>query len=171
MYVCTSEIIQKANQIVTQCGTRDPYKIAKELGVEILYCPFTTQRGAYKVILRNRFIFIKENLHPVMEKIVLLHELGHDTLHRNEATKAGGFKEFNIFDMRDNRMEYEANIFVAQISLPDDEILDYIELGFDVQQIAKAMESDINLVALKADALILQGHNLRPQEFKRNFLR
>lgn len=48
-----------------------------------------------------------------MEKIVLLHELGHDTLHRDEATKVGGFKEFNIFDMRDNRMEYEANIFVA----------------------------------------------------------
>lgn len=30
------------------------------------------------------------------------------------------------------RMEYEANIFVAQISLPDDEILDYIEHGYDV---------------------------------------
>ena len=68
-------------------------------------------------------------------------------------------------------MEYEVNIFVAQISLPYDEIFDYIGRGFDIQQIAKAMESDINLVALKADALILQGHNLRPQEFKQNFLR
>lgn len=52
-------------------------------------------------------------------------------------------------------MEYEANIFVAQISLPDDEILDYIERGYDVQQIARAMHSNINLVALKADALIM----------------
>lgn len=171
MNVCTSEIIQKANKIVDLCGTRDPHKIAKELGVEVLYYPFARQRGAYKVIMRNRFMFIKEDLHPAMEKIVLLHELGHDTLHRDEATKVGGFKEFNIFDMRDNRMEYEANIFVAQISLPDDEILDYIERGYDVQQIARAMYSDINLVALKADALILQGHNFRPQEYKRNFLK
>ena len=46
-------------------------------------------------------MFIKDNLHPVMEKIVLLHELGHDSLHREEATQVGGFKEFNIFDMRD----------------------------------------------------------------------
>ena len=48
-----------------------------------------------------------------MENIVLLHELGHDTLHREEATKAGGFEEFNIFDIRDSRMEYEANIFAT----------------------------------------------------------
>lgn len=171
MYVCTSEIIKKANEIVDICGTRDPHKLAKELGVEVLYYPFTSQRGAYKVIMHNRFMFIKEDLHPVMENIVILHELGHDTLHRNEATKAGGFKEFNVFEMRDNRMEYEANIFVAQISLPDDEILEYIDRGYDIQQIASAMNSDINLVALKADALIMQGHNLRPQEYRGNFLK
>lgn len=106
MYVRTSEIVQKANQIVKMCGTRDPHKLAKELGVEVMYYPFNRQRGAYKVIMRNRFIFIKENLHPVMENIVLLHELGHDTLHREEATKIGGFEEFNIFDIRDNQMEY-----------------------------------------------------------------
>lgn len=100
MYVRTSEIVQKANQIVEMCGTRDPHKIAKELGVKVMYYPFNRQRGAYKVIMRNRFIFIKENLHPVMENIVLLHELGHDTLHREEATKIGGFEEFNIFDIR-----------------------------------------------------------------------
>ena len=55
--------------------------------------------------------------------------------------KAGGFKEFNIFDMRQSRMEYEANIFASQISLPDDEILEYIENGYDIQQIARAMHS------------------------------
>ena len=80
MYVCTSEIVKKANKIVDLCGTRDPHKIARELGVEILYYPFNRQRGAYKVIMRNRFMFIKNDLHPVMEKIVLLHELGHDSL-------------------------------------------------------------------------------------------
>ena len=78
-----------------------------------MYYPFNEQRGAYKVLMRNRFIFIKNDLHPVMENIVLLHELGHDALHREEATKVGGFKEFEIFNMRDNRMEYEANLFAT----------------------------------------------------------
>lgn len=171
MYASTSEIVQKANHIVRLCGTRDPHKIADELGIEIIYCPFKSQRGAYKVIMRNRFMFIKEDLHPVMENIVLLHELGHDSLHRDEATKAGGFKEFNIFDIRDSRMEYEANIFATQIALPDDDFLELAEQGYDVQQIASAMHSDVNLVALKADTLISQGYRLRPQEYKNRFLK
>ena len=66
MYVCNSEIVQKANRIVAQCGTRDPKRIARELGIEVMYLPFSKQRGAYKVIMRNRFMFIKDNLHPVM---------------------------------------------------------------------------------------------------------
>jgi len=40
-----------------------------------------------------------------------------------------------------------------------------------VQQIARAMRSDINLVALKADALIMQGYRLRPQEHRNDFLK
>lgn len=157
MYASTSEIVRKANQIVGLCGTRDPHKIADELGIEIMYCPFKSQRGAYKVIMRNRFMFIKEDLHPIMENIVLLHELGHDSLHRDEATKIGGFKEFNIF--------------ATQIALPDDDFLELAEQGYDVQQIAQAMHSDVNLVALKADTLISQGYRLRPQEHRTDFLK
>lgn len=171
MYVCTSEIVQKANRLVSRCGTRNPKRIARELGVEVMYLPFARQRGAYKVIMRNRFIFIKNDLHPVMENIVLLHELGHDTLHREEATKVGGFEEFNIFDMRDSRMEYEANIFASQIALPDDDFLELAERGYDTQQIARTLKSDINLVALKADTLISQGYRLRPQEHRNDFLK
>ena len=171
MYVCNSEIVQKANRIVAQCGTRDPKRIARELGIEVMYLPFSKQRGAYKVIMRNRFMFIKDNLHPVMENIVLLHELGHDTLHREEATRTGGFEEFNIFEMQDNRMEYEANIFASQVALSDDDFLELAERGYDTQQIARTLNSDINLVALKADTLISQGYRLRPQEHCNDFLK
>lgn len=167
----TAEIVRKANRIVEECGTRDPHRIARDLGIEVMPCAFEKQKGAYKVILRNRFIFIKNDLHPVMEKIVLLHEIGHDTLHRKEAVKAGGFEEFNIFNMQDIRTEYEANIFASQVSLSDDEFLELCERGYDTQQIAGALHSDINLVALKADTLISQGYRLRPQEHRNTFLK
>ena len=167
----TLEIVRKANRLTNELGTNDPHKIARELGIEVIPLSFKKQRGAYKVLMRNRFIFIKDDLHPVMERIVMLHEIGHDALHREEAVKAGGFKEFNIFDMRQSRMEYEANIFASQISLPDDEILEYIENGYDIQQIARAMHSDINLVALKTDTLIAQGYRFRHQEYRNQFLK
>lgn len=169
--VRTDEIIDKANKLVTLCETRDPHKISRELGVEVLYCPFERQKGAYKVIMRNRFMFVKENLHPVTEGIVLLHELGHDTLHRDEATQIGGFKEFNVFDMRGSRMEFEANVFASTISLPDDDFIELAERGYDTQQIARALSSDINLVAMKGDLLRYQWYNFRFQEYKRNFLK
>lgn len=171
MGIQTAEIVKTANRLVYELGTRNPHRMAQELGIEIIPLDFKRQRGAYKVLMRNRFIFVKSDLHPVMENIVLYHEIGHDTFHRDEAIKAGGFKEFNIFDMRESRMEYEANIFAAQVSLPDDEILEYIEKGFDIQQIARAMHSDINLVALKTDTLIAQGFRLRHQEYSNRFLK
>lgn len=167
----TSEIVKKANRIVQMYETRDPLKIASELGIEVIPCNFKQQCGAYKVILRNRFILIKNDLNPVMKRIVLWHEIGHDLLHRSETIASGGFREFNIFDMRENRMEYEANVFASQGSLADDEILEYIEQGYDIQQIAKALYSDINLVALKVDNLINDGYRLRRQEHRNDFLK
>ena len=171
MYLPTGEIVKKANRIIRLCGTRDPYVIAADLGIEIVPCNFKRQRGAYKVIKRNRFIYINENLNEILKRIVLYHELGHDTLHRHEAVRIGGFKEFEIFNMADNRMEYEANIFASQLELDDEKFLEYCERGYDVQQIAAAMCSDINLIALKADTMISQGYRLRRQEHQSSFLR
>ena len=98
-YYTTAEIVKIVNKLIDRCGTRDPYKVAKELGINIIYRNFDKQRGAYKVILKNRFVFLKNGMHPVVEQIVLWHEIGHDVLHRQEAVAVGGFKEFNIFDM------------------------------------------------------------------------
>lgn len=100
-YYTTAEIVKIVNRLIDRCGTRNPYRVAKELGINIIYRNFDKQRGAYKVILKNRFIFLKNGMHPVVEQIVLWHEIGHDILHRQEAVAAGGFKEFNIFILQE----------------------------------------------------------------------
>lgn len=170
-YYTTAEIVKIANKLIDTFGTRNPHQMAKALDIHLIYRNFKKQRGAYKVILKNRFIFLQNDLSPKAEEIVLWHEIGHDVLHRKEALAAGGFQEFNIFDMRENRMEYEANIFASQASLPDDDILEYIEKGYDIRQIAGAMNSDINLIALKVDTLIAQGYQLRKQAHRNDFLK
>ena len=71
--------------------------------------------------------------------------------------------------MTTSRIEYEANVFAAQMMLPDDEITEYIYQGFDVQQIAHAMKSDINLVALKVAERRSRGYKFREQEYKNKF--
>lgn len=162
------EIIRKAKRIIRRAGSRDPDRIIKELGITVIEAPFKKQKGVYKVIERNRYIFLKEDLDPVMRGIVLLHEVGHDTLHRKEASI---FQEFDLFDMKTNRMEYEANLFAAEIMLPDEEILEYIYQDYDAEKIAKAMYSDINLVALKVSELRTRNYPFREVEHRNDFLK
>ena len=47
----------------------------------------------------------------------------------------------------------------------------YSNQHYDIQQIARAMCSDINLIALKVDTLIAQGYQLRKQEHQNDFLK
>ena len=164
----TDNIIRRADALVRSTGTRDPERIAEALGIIVKDVNFEKQKGLYKVILRNRFIFIKSDLSEVMRRIVLLHEIGHDQLHRRLADV---FQEFQIFDMRGNVMEYEANLFAAQIALPDEEILNYIRSGYDAAQIAMATASDINLVALKVSELSRRGYAFRDVDHRNDFLK
>ena len=63
--------------------------------------------------------------------------------------KEAQYREFMLYDMT-TKAEYEANIVAAEILLDTDEILEYIyDYGYTSEQIARAMGTDINLVALK----------------------
>ena len=68
--------------------------------------------------------------------------------------------------------EYEANIVAAELLLDTDEILEYIyDYGYTSEQIARAMGTDINLVALKIAHLAESGYDLRRFEHKSDFLK
>ena len=51
-------------------------------------------------------------------------------------------------------------------------MLDYVyRCGYTTEQIARAMETDINLVALKVAHLIEAGFALNPGEYRGDFLK
>lgn len=163
---------QVGNDLVKRYGTRDPFCIAKELGIIVLDdCDnFGPLKGMYRIIKRNRFIFLNKDLSPEMKRIVCAHELGHDQLHRHLAASAG-LQEFSLYDMR-TKPEYEANIVAAEILLDTNEVLEYIyDYGYTSEQIARAMNTDINLVALKIAHLAETGYDLRRQDFRSDFLK
>ena len=154
-----------------RCGSRDPFEIARQLGINVMRCEnFGSLKGMYRVIKRNRFIFLNNSLDENMLRIVCAHELGHDQLHRNMA-KPTPIHEFMLYDMK-SKPEYEAIIVAAEILMDSDEVLRYIyEYGYTAEQIASAMSTDINLVALKVAHLATLGYNLHAPEHKSNFLK
>jgi len=163
-------ISERAKALTMMYGTRDPFRIADELGINIMYTDALNRlKGMYRVIKRNRFIILNGKNSEQMSRIVCAHELGHDQLHREYAgTQA--LHEFVLYDMS-TRREYEANVFAACLLLDDDEILELIKQGMDTVQIAAATCTDINLVALKVDCLIREGHRLYSQEHDSKFLK
>lgn len=165
---CYSEV---GAELVSKYGTRDPFEIAKELGINVLLCEdFGPLKGMYTVIKRNRFIFINQDLDDQMQRIVCAHEIGHDQLHR-EVVKNNVVKEFMLYNMN-TRAEYEANIVAAEILIDTDELLRYIyDYNYSAEQIARAMNTDINLVALKIAHLTRRGYDLRPLEHRSDFLK
>ena len=72
----TAEYLSKVGSaLVRRCGTRDPFKIAKELGIEVLFCEdFGPLKGMYRVVKRNRFIFINQDMIVDSNRQFLLHE-------------------------------------------------------------------------------------------------
>lgn len=170
MYIEISQIISKTEQVIKNSNSRDPYKIAEDLGIIILERPFKKQYGVYQKIENYAFIFLKEDLDLSMNRTVLLHEIGHHVLHWNQIESDSINSDSNLFGIN-NRMEYEANLFAANVAIADEEILELIQFGYDINQIAHALGANPNLVALKVELLNKQGYKLNRQNFESKFLK
>lgn len=167
----TESLRKVGSDLVRRFGTRDPFRIAEGLGIIVLRCPdFGSLKGMYRVIRRNRFIFINQDLDEPTQRIVCAHEIGHDRLHRKLAD-GSMVREFVLYDMTATQ-EYEANMVCAEILLDTDEMLEYIyEYGYTCEQIAQITQTDVNLVALKVAGLAQSGLDLRKPDFRSDFLK
>ena len=167
-----SEYIKnEALSLIKRFDTRDPFSIAKKLGITVLFDNgFKLLKGMYMVIRRNRFIVITTNISSRDQRLVCAHELGHDQFHR-ELAKCAALQEFMLYDMR-SRPEYEANIFASELLIDDEKILPIMEIDNDICHISGELGEDMNLVLLKVDELHKQGYDFRvPYRPKADFLK
>lgn len=142
------EIYERVEVLIKKFKSREPDLLIKELGIELIYLkPTKALLGMYRVILRNRFIFIAENVGS-LRKTVLAHELGHDQLHRKECMRGISFHESRIFNPI-NQYEMEANIFAAHLLIPDEAVFNLIGQNVSDREAASRLEVDINLLNLK----------------------
>ncbi len=148
--IASKEVLARVEKLLHKYKTRDPYKIARQCGIEIIIRELGALKGFYKVIYRNPFIFLNKSMSRSMARIVCAHELGHHFLHREFA--AFGFEETSLFSPA-SRREYEANLFAAELLLSDSEIKELADEGYTDTQIASALGADLTLTQLKLAAL------------------
>ena len=153
-------IYSKATEMVKQTGTRNPMKIASEIGVMLRYSEELDKLlGLYTYRWKHRIILLNDKMEEIMARMVCAHELGHDALHRDIA-KGDGLKEFVLFNMKDTT-EYEANAFAAHLIIDDDDIYSMSKDKYEVVQMAKMLNVNINLVLIKLQELNKLGCNFR----------
>ena len=162
--------VKAANALIKKYGTRDPFELAEAVGAQVIrWDGFSRLKGMYRVILRNRYIFVSSSLSEYMAQIVCAHELGHDRLHRDMAT-GDIFGGNSLFDLS-SRPEYEANMFAAELLISDADILPLIGERYSAEEIAAKLGTDVNLVALKVEALSDAGYQLNSIDGENDFLR
>ena len=158
--IARNVIRSKAKQIISDCGTRDPFAIAEAMGVTIKYIPFNRQKGAYAVIKGKPFIFLKEDLNNSDMRTVLAHELGHEIFHKDCDTGIHMYPSCDEYFKI--RTEYEANLFAAELLISDDDILSNINK--DIYQIAESARVIPPLVVLKCNDMSARGFPVKQQD-------
>ena len=149
-------IASLCDALVQKHGTHNPFELAEAEGISLRFCPeFQSLKGMYKVILNQRFIFLNGNLKRREAKQVLAHELGHDMLHR-EMAKDSIVQDHFILDMT-LKPEYEANLFAAQLLLPDEKVLSLIKGGITKEEMARKLSVSPLFVDLKIQILEKRG--------------
>lgn len=151
-----SIIYKQVKKIVHKFGTNNPMQIARESNITIKYLnDLEDLLGLYTVFERKRFIFLNNNLDEYMMRMVLAHELGHDTLHRH-LTKDRPFQEHVLFDIT-SQPEYEANIFAAHLLLDDNQVMELIENDYTDVEIAGLLNVNLNLLMFKLNEMNKYG--------------
>lgn len=155
----SQHIYEKAQRLLNRTETRNPVKIAKELGINVMYRDdFTKLKGVYKIVLGHHYFFINRNLDEFEQRVVLAHELGHFALHQKILSSAL-LLEIMLYDVK-NRVEYEANAFAAEILIDDDEVIELIEDGLDESGIASTLGVSVDLLLIKVGEMNRRGYEL-----------
>ena len=104
------EITQIVKILFDKYGCRNPFYIAKRMGIEYSFPDFKDNMWAFSEKRNNEDlgrIYVSKNLGPYSQKLLTGHELGHMLMH-----DSGN----NLFDKGiDPQKEFEANYFMFQL--------------------------------------------------------
>lgn len=109
---------------VKKCDSRNPFDIADYLNIQLQVGPLGSPCGCYMFLKNHRCIFLNDNLSDHEMNLVMSHELGHAVMHR----KLNCYFIRNKTLLLDSRIESEANLFAAELLIPDDIILENRDL-------------------------------------------
>ena len=155
-------IADTVKQLQNKYDETDPFRLAKAMKITVKLRPMGIYEGCCKgfflISRRMKHITINSDLPELLQKVVLSHELGHCVLHADSATSAP-FHEVTLFDNTDHK-EYEANIFAAELLLPDEQVLALLNDDLFFFDVAKKLCVPFEMLDFKFRVLKRKGYKV-----------
>ena len=127
--------------VIEQYNTNNPFMLAEQIGLMILYHPLPNTLDAYRL---NNLIVINKFLPKRKRKWVLAHEIGHYFIHGSEST-LGNYLKNNL--LIKPKMEKEADIFASEFLLAD--IDKYTLEGLTAEQLSALLNVPTKYIEYK----------------------
>lgn len=127
-------------------GTNDPFRIARQLGIQIFFQPLGVNAGMYKYLEHTKCIFINSDIED--EKfltVVMAHELGHAILHQNENCCFMAHKTLLLT----SKIERDANLFAATLIITDDMIRAFRNCTLEQFSICSGISKELIRIRIK----------------------
>ena len=133
-----------ANDIADTHDTRNPFRIAAENDIHILYEELGKNLGYFSNLFRIKTIRINDHADPFFQPFICAHELGHALLHPHAGTHAFNRNSF----IANCKIEKEANQFAVELLFPDELIAGHPEI--DIYTLAHTFGIPYQLLYLKS---------------------
>ena len=168
-------IFREVDRLQRKYHQTDPFKMCDDMGIMVAFEPMGVYEGACKGFFlsqsRKRIITINADLPSHLHRLIAAHELGHAVLHRT-AMGVNAFHDFELFDGT-STMEYEANVFAAELLLPNDDVLEQLNDDVSFFGAASRLRVPPELLDFKFRVLKRKGYKVidPPIMSQSNFLK
>lgn len=138
-------IIKEINRLVEKHGTNDPFEIAQNENIIIIFEPLGLIKGYYNSYVRQKFIHINSDLDEIERHFTCAHELGHAILHPSSNTPF--LRSYTYFSV--DKIESQANKFATELILYNLKVDKHSLDTIDLNQISKQYMVPLELVKYK----------------------
>lgn len=102
--------------------TRDPFRLADEMGFIVVFAPLIDMRGFQQRVKRQNIIYINDTLDEQQQALVCGHEMGHHLMHRGINRI---FMNLNT-QFVTQKFENEANLFSLELIFADEDLQPFL---------------------------------------------
>ena len=136
-----------AESLVRKYKTRDPFRIAKELGYVVVRTSLREIRGFWHHTQRQHIIFVDDSLPEPVARFVCAHEIGHVLMHRGYNRI---YMDSNTY-FSTHRHEIEADRFAVNLLYDDDDLRFFV--NYPIQLAADYMGTSVPLAEYRMKQL------------------